>query len=261
MLSHAENEQISNNATGVFLEKFRILLSGTQANLDKKRNVLQFLLEKGTDYYPLLAKAIDSAFSTRSNYHMLTRTERKYDIKQETSICISELRQYWNFCKDTLIKVSNDANSLKIIYKLIPNHVYDFINSGCEDILFELIDYFAPQYNNDWDEMRRSLSWVKKHNPRTYERNKQHIDLLIGQVFAPKTFIKRVLVAMENIDRRAFGSSQTFEVYKSEMRPYGEEFINNKIYNSKEFDEIANYEHLQSLWIILTAVEVTSNRS
>ena len=256
MLSHAENEQISNNATGVFLEKFRMLLSGTQANLGKKRNVLQFLLDKGTDYYPLLAKAIDSAFSTRSNYHMLTRTERKYDIKQETSICISELRQYWNFCKDTLIKVSNDANSLKIIYNLIPNHVYDFINSGCEDILFELIDYFAPQYNNDWDEMRRSLSWVKKHNPKVYERNKQYIDLLIDKVLAPKTFIKRVLAAMENIDRRAFGSNQTFEVYRSEMRPYGEEFINNKIYNSKEFDEIANSEHIQSRWMILTAVEV-----
>ena len=256
MLSHAENEQISNNATGVFLEKFRILLSGTQANLGKKRNVLQFLLDKGTDYYPLLAKAIDSAFSTRSNYHMLTRTERKYDIKQETSICISELRQYWNFCKDTLIKVSNDANSLKIIYKLIPNHVYDFIDSGCEDILFELIDFFAPQYNNDWDEMRRSLSWVKKHNPKVYERNKQYIDLLIDKALAPKTFIKRVLAAMENIDRRAFGSNQTFEVYRSEMRPYGEEFINNKIYNSKEFDEIANSEHIQSRWMILTAVEV-----
>lgn len=256
MLSHAENEQISNNATGVFLEKFRMLLSGTQANLGKKRNVLQFLLDKGTDYYPLLAKAIDSAFSTRSNYHMLTRTERKYDIKQETSICISELRQYWNFCKDTLIKVSNDANSLKIIYNLIPNHVYDFINSGCEDILFELIDYFASQYNNDWDEMRRSLSWVKKHNPKVYERNKQYIDLLIDKVLAPKTFIKRVLAAMENIDRRAFGSNQTFEVYRSEMRPYGEEFINNKIYNSKEFDEIANSEHIQSRWMILTAVEV-----
>ena len=256
ILSLAENEQISNNATGVFLEKFRILLSGTQANLDKKRAVLQFLLDKGSAYYPLLAKAIDSAFSTRSNYHMLTQTERKYDIKQEISICISELRQYWSFCKDTLIKVSNDANSSKIIYKLIPNHVYDFINSGCEDILFELIDYFAPQYNNDWDEMRRSLNWIKKHNPKAYERNKQHIDSLIDKVFAPKTFIKRVLVAMENIDRRAFESNQTFEVYRSEMRPYGEEFINNKIYNSKEFDEIANYEHLQSFWIIPTAVEV-----
>ena len=256
ILSLAENEQISNNATGVFLEKFRILLSGTQANLDKKRNVLQFLFEKGTDYYPLLAKAISSAFSTRFNYHMLTRTERKYNIEPETSISISELKQYWNFCKDILIKVSNDEISSKIIYKQIPDHVYDFINSGCEDILFDLIDYFAPKYNNDWDEMRRSLSWAKKHNPKVYERNRQHMDLLIDKVFAPKTFIKRVLAAMENIDRRELGSDQIFEVYKSEMHPYGEEFINDKIYNSKEFEEIADQEHFQSVWMIFAAMEV-----
>ena len=256
ILSLAENEQISNNATGVFLEKFRILLSGTQANLDKKRNVLQFLFEKGTDCYPLLAKAISSAFSTRFNYHMLTRTERKYNIEPETSISISELKQYWNFCKDILIKVSNDEISSKIIYKQIPDHVYDFIHSGCENILFDLIDYFAPKYNNDWDEMRRSLSWAKKHNPKVYERNRQHMDLLIDKVFAPKTFIKRVLAAMENIDRRELGSDQIFEVYKSEMHPYGEEFINDKIYNSKEFKEIADQEHFQSVWMIFAAMEV-----
>ena len=256
ILSHAENEQISNNATGVFLEKFRILLSGTQTNLDKKKNVLQFLFEKGSDYYPLLAKAISSAFSTRSNYHMLTRTERKYNIEPETSISISEFKQYWRFCKDMLMKISNDEISLKIIYKLIPDHVYDFINSRCEDILFELIDYFAPKYNNDWDEVRRSLSWAKKHNPKVYERNRQRMDLLIDKVFAPKTFIKRVLAAMENIDRREFGSDKIFEVYKSEMHPYGEEFINDKIYRSKEFEEIADQEHFQSIWMIFTAVEV-----
>ncbi len=144
MLSYAENEQISNNATGVFLEKFRILLSGTQANLNKKRNVLQFLFDKGVDYYPLLAKAISSAFSTRSNYHMLTQTERKYNIKPEMSISIPELRQYWNFCKDMLMKISDDEISSKTIYKLIPDHVYDLINSGCEDILFELIVFLRP---------------------------------------------------------------------------------------------------------------------
>ena len=214
------------------------------------------MFDKGTDYYPLLAKAISSASSTRFNYHMLTRTERKYNIEPETSISISELKQYWNFCKDILIKVSNDEISSKIIYRQIPDHVYDFIHSGCENILFDLIDYFAPKYNNDWDEMRRSLSWAKKHNPKVYERNRQHMDLLIDKVFAPKTFIKRVLAAMENIDRREFGSDQIFEVYKSEMHPYGEEFINDKIYNSKEFEEIADQEHFQSVWMIFTAMEV-----
>lgn len=256
MLSHAENEQISNNATGVFLEKFRILLSGTQADLDKKRNVLQFLFDKGADYYSLLVKAINSAFNTRANYHMLTQTERKYNIKPKTSISISEIKQYWNFCKDILVKISEDEISLRTIYKLIPAHVDDFVDRGCEDILFELINYFAPKYNNDWDEMRRSLNWVKKYRPRIYESNKGHIDLLIDKVFAPKTFLKRVLAAMESIDRKAFGNNQIFEVYKSEMRPYGEEFINNKIYKSKEFGEIADNEHFQSIWLIFTAVEV-----
>ncbi len=150
-----------------------------------------FFFNKGTEYHLLLVKAIDSAFSTRSNYHMLTQTERKYNIKTETSISISELRQYWNFCKDLLIKVSDDEVLLKTIYKLIPDHVYDFVNSGCENILFELINHFAPKYNNDWDEMRRSLNWIKKYNPIIYKRNRQHIDLLINKVFAPKTFIKK----------------------------------------------------------------------
>lgn len=66
---------------------------------------------------------------------------------------------------------------------------------------------------------------------------------------------------MENIDRREFGSNQIFEIYKSEMRPYGEEFINNKIYNSKEFEEIADHEHFQSIWMIFTAVEVMDQTS
>lgn len=120
-----------------------------------------------------------------------------------------------------------------------------------KNILFELINHFAPKYNNDWDEMRRSLNWIKKYNPIIYKRNRQHIDLLINKVFAPKTFIKRVLASMENIDRREFGSNQIFEIYKSEICPYGEEFINNKIYNSKEFEEIADHEHFQSIWMIL----------
>ncbi|MCU6768341.1 hypothetical protein OCV73_05185 [Barnesiella propionica] len=261
MLSIAENEQISNNASGVFLEKFHVVLSGTQADLGKKRTVMQFLFDKGPEYYPLLVKAIGSAFSTRSNYHMFTQTERKHNIKSDASVSISELRQYWSFCKDLLIKVSDDAVSLRTIYKLIPDYVYDFANSGCENILFELINHFAPKYNNDWDEMRRSLNWIKKHNPIIYERNKQHINLLIDEVFVPKIFIKRVLAAMENIDRREFGSNQIFEVYKSEMRPYGEEFINNKIYNSKEFEEIADHEHFQSIWMIFTAVEVMDQTS
>ena len=46
MLSIAENEQISNNASGVFLEKFHVALSGTQADLGKKQMFYNFFLIK-----------------------------------------------------------------------------------------------------------------------------------------------------------------------------------------------------------------------
>jgi hypothetical protein len=169
MLAVAENEDISNNATGVFLEKFHIILSGTQANLGKRENVMRFLFNKGVEFYPLLVKAINSAFETRSNYHIPTYTERKLDIKPRTSVKISELEHYWTFCKDLLIKMSKDDASLKEIYQLIPNHVYDLANYGCEDILFDMISYFSPKYNNDWEEMRCSLGMIKTYNPVTYK--------------------------------------------------------------------------------------------
>lgn len=255
MLAVAENEEISNNATGILIEKFHVILSGTQADLGKRENIMQFLFDKGLAFYSLLVKAINNAFETRSNYHMLTYTERKFDIKSKTSVDISELRHYWTFCKDLLIKMSEDDASLKEIYKVIPNHVYDLVNNGCEDILFDMIGYFAPKYNNDWDEMRKFLGMIKHYNSGAYERSKQYIDSLINNVLAPKTFMKKVKAAMDDIDREKIGSDN-INVYIDVMRPYGEEFIEKKIYNSKEFGEMADNDNPQIMWMILTAVQV-----
>lgn len=255
LLAIAENESVSNNATGVFLEKFHIVLSGTQAGVKEKIEVMRYLFDRGRLYYSLLAKAVNHAFETRSNYRMLTNTERKYGIRPNVSIKIADLRLYWSFCKDLLIKMGDDKAVLNEVYKLVPNHIYDFINNNCEDVLFELIDYFAPRYNYDWDDMRRFLNMIKCYNKEAYERNKQQIDHLVSNVFAPKTFKKRIIAAMENIDRRNVPSEQIFDVYKSEMRPYGEEFIREKIYNRKEFEQLADEPSFQSIWMIFSALE------
>lgn len=254
-LAIAENESISNNATGVFLEKFHLILSGTQAGIQEKIEVIQYLFDKGRPYYSLLAKAVNCAFETRSTYHMLTHTERKYGIRPSVYVKIADLRRYWLFCKELLLRMGDDKAVLNEVYKLVPNHIYDFMNNNCEDILFELVDYFAPKYNYDWDEMRHFLNLIKRYNEDAYERNKRHIDYLINDMLTPKTFKKKIIAAMENIDRRNVPSEQIFEVYKSEMRPYGEEFIKEKIYNSKEFEQIADEPFSQSIWMIFSALE------
>lgn len=256
ILSMAENEQISNNSTGVFLEKFRLLLSGTQADIEKKENVIQYFIQKGIDYHPLMVKAISSAFSTRSIHHMLTYSEKKLDIKPKSTINYSELRRYWNFCKDSLIKIGDNINVSKEIYIMLPNHVYDLLNGGCAYILFELINYFAPKFDNDWDKMRHSLNLIKKYNPLLYSNNKEKIDVLINETFAPRTFIKRVKASMEDIDRRNIGVDNIFNIYMATLRPFGDEFIKERIYDSKDFDEIANDKNFHCVWMIIASIEL-----
>lgn len=256
LLAVAENEEISNNATGVFLEKFHVVLSGTLATLKQKEDVLEYLSNKGSEYNTLLVKAVNFALETRSLHHMRTTTERKLNYQPEATVKIDELRHYWEYCKNLLFRISDDADVLSEVYKIIPNHVYDLVKNGCDDLLFEIIDYYAPKYDYDWDEMRRALGWIKSFNSYFYNKDKERIDRYRDVILAPKSFVKRMKATMEDIDRREFGSDRIFEVYTQVMQPFGEEFIRNRVYRSEELPELADNYDFNAIWMITTALKV-----
>lgn len=259
LLSVAENEDISNNATGVFLEKFHVVLSGTLATLQQRNNVLEYLFAKGPDYYSLLVKAVNSAFDTRSLFHMRTTSERKNNYQPKASVNGGELRHYWESCKDLLFRISNNEEALLAIYEVIPNHVYDLVNNSCIDLLYELIDYFVPKFNNDWDELRRSLGRIKSFNPPIYQKEKEQIDNYRNVTLAPRTFVKRIKAANDDLDRKEIGSSNMIEAYTIIMKPFGEEFIRNKVYKSDEFADLADKDDVHSIWMITSAQNVMSS--
>lgn len=261
LLAVAENEGISNNATGVFLEKFHIVLSGTLANLQQRENVLEYLSKKGSNYHKILVKAINCAFETRSLYHMRTTTERKHNYQPDASVNISELRHYWTYCRELLFRISDDKDVQEEVYKMIPNHVYDLVNYGSDDILFEMVDFFSPKFNYDWEEMRRALGWIKSFNAYFYKENKERIEKYRDEILAPKTFVKRMKAAMDDLDRREIGSDRIFEVYIQVMRPFGEEFIRNKIYKTEELSNLADNDDVHATWMIITAVKEMDNEN
>ena len=256
LLAVAENEEISNNATGVFLEKFHVVLSGTLATLPQRENVLEYLCAKGPEYYSLLIKAIGCAFETRSLHHIRTNSERKNNYQPKASVNGDELRHYWEFCKVLLFKISEVEDGYAAIHEMLPNHVYDLVNNGCEDILYEAIDFFAPKFNNEWDEMRRALGWIKSFNPLVYQRDKESIIKYRDEILAPKSFVKRMKSAMDDLDRRDIGSNDIFKVYVKVMQPFGEEFIKGKIYRSEELTSLADKEDVHAIWMIYTAIKV-----
>ena len=255
LLAVAENEEISNNATGVLLEKFHVVLSGTKATLQQKETVLEYLYQKGPAFYKLLVKAVNFAFETRSLHHMLTTSERKSSYQPTATVNIGDLHHYWECCKNLLYRISEDSDALTEVYDVIPNHVYDLVNHGCIDLLFEIIDFFAPKYNNDWDKMRRALGWIKSFNAYYYNKEKERIGHYRDVILAPKSFVKRMKAAMDDIDRKEIGSDRMFDAYEKAMKPFGEEFIKEKIYQSEEFLDFADNDDVHAVWMINTAVK------
>lgn len=255
LLAVAENEDISNNATGVFLEKFHVILSGTKATLQQKEIVLEYICEKGIEYYPLLIKAINFAFETRSLHHMLTASERKSNYQPAATVNITELRHYWEYCKGLLYRISEDAETLAAIHEMIPNHVYDLVKNGCEDYLFEMIDFFSLKFNNDWDEMRRALGWIKSMNAHLYNQDKEQIEKYRNAILAPKSFVKRMNATMDDLDRKGIGSDKLIDLYVKVMQPFGEEFIKEKVYSSKELSDLADKDFVHAVWMIITAIK------
>lgn len=255
LLAVAENEDISNNATGVFLEKFHVVLSGTKATLQQKENVLEYLYQKGPAFYKLLVKAVNFAFETRSLHHMLTTSERKNNYQPTATVNIGALHHYWEYCKELLYRISEDSDALSEVYDVIPNHVYDFVNHGCGDLLFEIIYFFAPKYNNDWYKMRLALGWIKNFNAYYYNKEKERIEKFRDVILAPKSFVKRMKAAMDDMDRKEIGSDKMFEAYERVMKPFGEEFIKEKVYRSEEFSDLADNDEVHAVWMINTAVK------
>ena len=256
LLAHAENESISNNATGIFLEKFRIVLSGSRAPYSEKERVLDYFYSKGEDYYSLVAKAAMSAFETRSLVHMSTYAEQKRNIQLDNTVDGAALRLYWPHCKDLLIKMSGNKEVFKIVFEQLPNHVPDFFQLGMSSTLYELIDHFYPISNDEWDNMRKGFLWIKQYRKPMYEVNKEKIDKYIDDILAPKKFKSKVLFEIESVDRREFGSDDISKAYSEALKPLAKEFIENKLYETDELIDLADDTDFRGFWLVIPITEI-----
>ncbi len=246
LLSIGENEGYGNNATGVFQQLFHIVLSGTEAPYGDRIEVLSYLKDKGKEFYMLIIKAIDCAFSTRDFHRFVTGAERINGAIQDKSLNIDKVYSYWEDCKDILIKVSDSAEIMSEIRERIPHHVYDFVSYNRLNLLCDLFDYYAPKFDYDWLEMRQSIHWICRYRESDYLRFKSRLDEMT-KLLAPKSFKKAVKVAIEETDYEGF--DHTYEAYVEVMKPYAELFVKDKIWEKAEFSDIADDNDFNGMWL------------
>ena len=258
-LAISENENYGNNATAQFVQLFHIELSGTKATLSQRVSLLQEL-RKDEAYLSLIISAIQNAFKARDFHRSNTTGIRdREDVSRDYMPQLQEVHFYWRDCADLLkYVVEQDESLLEQAMSILPDQVYDFHHIGEMPLLFSLIEYFGAKVNNDWPQMRDALSMCRRHwirNDRTYA---QQLDEWISRL-EPKTFWGRLQAAQKD-DRFEIG--EDYAQYNStrceQMRPYAEEFVKDKVYDSEELELMMDQDSFSNYWFIRKVADIIS---
>lgn len=240
LLAVAENEYWGNNATGQFKQLFHIQLAGTEANLDHRLELIQYMKQKGSDYTLLCLECINQAFLnngfSRSGGPEKFGFESKADYMPATT---SEIIHYWSTCKDILLQwIDEDSAVYERISQLIEEQCWNWCSNGLYDIFFTLFDKMAEKFNYQWPTMYTSLKQhMRSLKKRIKEKNLEELNKRILQ-------LRTSCFALELQDARA----EMFEDYRRSVEqdmqlaaqlfpPLAQRFVKERIFTS--IDEIA----------------------
>jgi|GEM_PF-873503 len=154
--SVAENEKLANNATGVFLQLFRLLLPGTQADLSERLSIIKWGLEiENTKFNIVALEAINSAFKSESFSYVRGAEKQGTKTLEHYSPDSLEIHKYW----DSLLEIistqimSSDFEISSRASEILATRLRHIVNLRATEKLFEVLSETIEYKENEWDEL------------------------------------------------------------------------------------------------------------
>lgn len=257
-LAVAENEDFSNNATGLFVQLFHIYLPGTKANLKQRFSLLQEL-RNDECYLPLIMKALDNAFMSgpfnRSNTCGIDDDNADYLPSGQ------DILFYWKDCA-AIFKAILERNEtlLPAAKKILVRRVTGLAHLETKNILFDLLDFLGEKCNYDWIEVRNALSqYLNKWFKGTDILRQEYQEML--DKFTPKNFFDSLTAFRED---HHFNIGEDYSVFAKSMEerlmPLAEEFLNDKVYEKDDLVKLLADRNLDNVWFIKDLSILIKNR-
>lgn len=158
----AENENIGNNATHQFLQLFHIHLPGTAVDLNERWEIVEYCLNKNSEYQFLGLRAIASALSV-GQFTRMGGAEDQGDPMplvdyQPTG---SEVYKYWEKAIAVLDKLTLGDGELKTkSIEVVKSNFYGLVTQGAGKIVVPLIKKFIREDLYDRMEARTQIQFI-----------------------------------------------------------------------------------------------------
>lgn len=175
MLAAAENEEVSNNATGNFISLFPVMLPATSVSLDKRLQFLQEMMKKPS-YKQIIMRALARATLTRDFiYFRGAETLGGHESQNYVPQTKTEISIYIEGC---LSLIKNEIKSDSVIkseaIKVIEDNTITLCDSGYASLVLPIVKDVSCIQNNKWERMRHTLSLFR--NKLQIKMTKEEID-------------------------------------------------------------------------------------
>lgn len=225
---------ISNNTTGLFIERFAILLPGTEVNLQARLDILRELA-CDTRYAGLirrsLLRGLHSGHFNRSGGAEKQGTRTLVDYVPT----IAEVRDYYSACLNMLLEIANSPTDEDDIAKALVENARGYYRSGVEDFLFKGLELVAKRKDYVWEEMKEALAYIIQYD--TKKRADIHLDeIRTWHSKLTKDDYVYKLLHLENEILRHYNLSHE-EGMKKVDEQYGvmaKELVDNQLYKNND---------------------------
>lgn len=233
-LSLVETEQeISNNSTGVFVNRFAILLPGTEVNLSKRLELLKHMSVE-QQYSNLVLKAIAKALDIR--HFQRTGGAEKQGLVSLVDYNPSgkEAYEYINQCFDMYLSFDGIYSSIDMISSVIAMNARKYYLTGWEELLIKMLNEISPKLNYAWDEMKSSLKGLLKYDISKRDGVKENIFKQWVELLTPKDYLYRLINVRSSLDfEYSLSSEDYFKHIHEEYKRMAAELIDKEYYEDE----------------------------
>lgn len=163
-LAMAENEFWGNNATNEAITLFHVYLPGTEADLDARIEIINWIrtLDGAED---LLIRILSSALMSGNRSYISGAEKQGFKRLDHYMPSGAEIVKYWenisSIMKDCIVAYPDKLDNLSDV---VSSNFDGLIRSGAITLAFDLAEFVADKRNWEWEKMRESLRMISWRN-------------------------------------------------------------------------------------------------
>lgn len=227
-------DYLAKNTIGLFVDRFHILLPGTETPLMARVDVLKEL-SADRCYEGLIKRSLHRALM--SGHFQRSGGAEKQGIRtlKDYVPTFEEVADYYNVCFNMLMGYIKSEKDIDDIANTLANNARWYYIHGMEDFLIKGLETIAPIKKYVWEEMKGALMYLIDYDSPKRDNYMKNEFETWKKKLSRDDYVYRLLHLDEEI-RRNYDSSFEEELKKMRER-YGEmakEFIDNKLYYSSD---------------------------